>query len=219
MGAENTQQYVTDMGPKDLVKQGYLVEISEEEAWRLSPEGKTSIVNRRRTLEYDLHNPDLFKENPQGNYHYHDTSKGKVAYGVLTLKKATRDAKQQQTVGGASREIDDDGGHFIGSRFFGPAKKENLEAQNRNLNRGSYKIMENKWQQHLEAGDKVFVTVESYKSNDSKSDEWYRPDCFMGYYIVEHPDGTRDYESFSFQNESAQTQEKWNTEIEAIDGC
>ena len=39
----------------------------------------------------------------------------------------------------------DQGGHIVGSRFFGPGEQINLYSQSANLNQGAWKQMENTW--------------------------------------------------------------------------
>ena len=122
-----------------------------------------------RKLSQDLNNPYLFMENPTREYTYGQNDVGgKAAIGSLYLIGAPhRDAKAQVTVGEDSRRGKghnwgaDDGGHLIGARFGGEIGKENLTAQSRNLNRGSYKHMENQWAERLESGDKVFAHIET----------------------------------------------------------
>ena len=103
---------------------------------------------------------------------------------------------------------DDDGGHLLATRFNGSSEKENMDPQNKNSNRGTYKKMENRWADSLEKGDKVYAHVETFKSNGSE-----RPDVYMGYTITEHSDKSRDWEAFSVQNESAKVQEARNQEV------
>ena len=208
------QQYKTNESEEWLRNNGYIREISKEKAYELCPSGKTGISDKRgsRSLNYDLNNADLFNENKKGDYTYGKTEYGKVAFGNLKLETGKRDSAAQRTVGNDDRRPTDDGGHLIGTRFDGDSGQKNMDAQERNLNRGSYKIRENDWAESLENGDKVFVNIESYKSNNSD-----RPDAFMGYSISEHPDGTREWDAFSYQNESAATQEEWNRTIEEND--
>ena len=208
------QQYKTNESEEWLRNNGYIREISKEKAYELCPSGKTGISDKRgsRSLNYDLNNADLFNENKKGDYTYGKTEYGKVAFGNLKLETGKRDSAAQRTVGDDDRRPTDDGGHLIGTRFDGDSGQKNMDAQERNLNRGSYKIRENDWAESLENGDKVFVNIESYKSNNSD-----RPDAFMGYSISEHPDGTREWDAFSYQNESAATQEEWNRTIEEND--
>ena len=208
------QQYKTNESEEWLRNNGYIREISKEKAYELCPSGKTGISDKRgsRSLNYDLNNADLFNENKKGDYTYGKTEYGKVAFGNLKLETGKRDSAAQRTVGNDDRRPTDDGGHLIGTRFDGDSGQKNMDAQERNLNRGSYKIRENDWAESLENGDKVFVNIESYKSNNSD-----RPDAFMGYSISEHTDGTREWDAFSYQNESAATQEEWNRTIEEND--
>ena len=58
--------------------------------------------------------------------------------------------------------------------------------------------MENEWAAHLEAGDKVFVHIET--------DGAQRPNAYMGYVIYESPDGTRDYDTFHMVNAEIENQ-------------
>ena len=163
-------------------------------------------------LHGQLHDPDLFRNNAPADYQYVQTAYGKFAQGVLGYTPGQRNPTSQRTVGGEDRLPTDDGGHLIGARFQGSGNIENLEAQDRNLNRGSYKKMENRWAAAQDAGDKIFAHSESFHSNQSQ-----RPDAFMGYAIYEHPDGTREWEAFSYQNESSSTQQEWNDALNQFD--
>ena len=71
---------------------------------------------------------------------------------------------------------------------------------------------EDGWDAALENGDKIYAHVDTYKSNGSD-----RPDVYMGYTVTEHPDGSREWDAFSYQNESAATQEAWADELAAFD--
>lgn len=166
-------------------------------------------------VQEDLNNPDLFKEHAPGDYRYTETVYGKTASGQLTLDaEVHRDATAQRTAGGEDRRTTgneygvDDGGHLIGARFGGSAGAENLTPQDRNINRGQYKHLENGWAEHLAAGDKVYVNIESYTGDESN-----RPTNYMGYAIIEHCDEngntTRDVEYFSVNNENQTEQGKW----------
>lgn len=162
-----------------------------------------------RKLSEDLNNPYLFTEYKAGEYEYGENSVGgKTATGSLQIAEdPARDGKAQSSAGGESRRSNghewgaDDGGHMIGARFGGETGEENLTAQNRNLNRSDYKHMENEWVAHLEAGDKVFVHIET--------DDPQRPNAYMGYAIYESPNGTRDYDTFHMVNESRSEIARW----------
>lgn len=164
-------------------------------------------------LSGDLHDPDLFDEGHQGQYEYEEGDLGKSASGYLVIdENPHRDQSAQAMAGGDERRSNghewgaDDGGHLIGARFGGAAGEENLAAQARNLNRSGYKKMENEWANHIAADDKVFVHVETLGGD--------RPTAYMGYAIYEHPDGTRDYETFSFNNEGKDQVASWEQELD-----
>lgn len=165
-----------------------------------------------RNISEDLNNPNLFNEFQPGVYEYSNDEIGKTATGSLQLtSNPTRNPQQQRTVGGDMRRENgykwgaDDGGHLIGARFGGSPYEENLTAQNRNLNRSAYKHMENTWATHLEDGDKVFVHMETTAGE--------RPDSYMGYAIYESPDGSRTFETYSYNNESSYEQSQWEEDF------
>lgn len=172
-----------------------------------------------RSLSEDLNNPNLFVDNKPGVYTYsNDNGYGKTAYGSLQLTdNPKRDAKAQAAAGGDKRRGQDhewgpdDGGHLIGARFGGETGEVNLTAQNRSLNRGDYKKMENEWANHLEANDKVFVNIEA--------DDELRPNAYMGYVIYEAPDGTRTHDTFHMLNESREEIAQWEAEAEAFEAA
>lgn len=167
---------------------------------------------KSRLYSDDMNNPDLFSDQQAGEYTYNEGPYGKSAYGQLHLAEEdeiARDAKAQREAGGDSRRDDDDGGHYIGARFGGSEGPENLDPQNRNLNRSAYKQAENSWAEAIRNGDKVFVNMESYKPDNTD-----RPTAYMGYAIFESPDGTRRSEFYSFQNESKATMNEWADEFD-----
>lgn len=165
-------------------------------------------------LQEDLHDPNLFDEERSGEYEYEQNELGKSASGYLVSDDdPERDAKAQREAGGEERRGNDhewgadDGGHLIGARFGGATGEENLTAQARNLNRSGYKHMENEWAGHIKAGDKVYVHVETLGSD--------RPTAYMGYAIYEHADGSRDYETFSYNNEGKDQVAAWEEDFDA----
>lgn len=171
-----------------------------------------TVQGSSRSLSQDLHNENLFHENQPGNYTYQQSEYGKSASGSLELQKGERNAYAQRTVGGEDRLARDDGGHLIGNRFHGDGGYQNLEAQDRSLNRGAYKQKENEWADSLEQGDKAFVNTQSYRSNGSE-----RPDAFMGYQVTEHADGSREWDAFSYQNQSPEEQAAQLDEVAQLD--
>ena len=165
----------------------------------------------RRSFLENLEDADLFTNNSPGEYYYRETQDGKSAWGSLELTdEGVRNAEAQRLAGGEFRESTDDGGHLIGTRFGGSPELENIDAQNRNLNRGGYKTEENSWAASLEDGNQVFVNVDTYKSNGSD-----RPSAYMGYKIEEDTEGNRSWDAFSFTNVSRQEQKGWE-ELDAL---
>ena len=156
-----------------------------------------------RSLFEDYYDQQLFDDYPPGVYVYEESSDGgKSATGSLALAEIiVRDSHAQLKAGGEDRRPKnyewghDEGGHLIGARFGGSTGSENLVAQDSNLNRSAYKKAENSWADHLVAGDKVFVNIETTAGN--------RPNCFLGYAVIEHSNGSREFETYSFINESS----------------
>ncbi len=152
-----------------------------------------------------------------GEYHYISGSNNtKCAYGQLKLVPAEeriRNNGAQRQSGDERRRTDDDGGHLIGARFGGSPNSENLYPQNRELNRwGGYKKLENKWEQELKNGNKVFVHIFVSSSNQRN-----REDAVYGSYVIEKPNGLKIFETFSFENEDTETQDVWDSVIEHCD--
>ena len=166
----------------------------------------------KNDLHHDLNDPNLFVRNQKGDYYYGNDDYGKIVRGNLELKSGERDPVEQRRVGGESRLPDDQGGHYIGTRFNGAPDSRNMDAVNGNLNQSSYKIMENQWANELKDGNKVFVHVEGHTGQESE-----RPDVIYGYSIVEYKDGTRNFEQFSYTNVSGDEQAEWNEFLDGMD--
>ncbi len=167
--------------------------------------------SERKSFLENLEDTGLFVNNQPGEYHYLESTDGKSAWGSLELTEdGVRNPEAQRIAGGEFREPTDDGGHLIGTRFGGSSELENIDAQNRNLNRGGYKAEENSWAASLEEGSQVFVNVDTYKSDGSD-----RPSAYMGYKIEEDLDGNRSWDAFSFTNVSRQEQKEWE-ELDAL---
>ena len=212
-----TVQDILGLPRKTAVSESYVKIVSAD----IDELKKSSYKGRKTTnatkIEYNIgpsqqmENPNLFKQNKAGVYSYKETEYGKKAFGQLVLEDGIRDKKAQLTVGGEDRLKDDQGSHLIARMFNGDGKEKNLEAVNRNVNQRTYAEKEREWKKGLENGDKIYLNVESFKSNESD-----RPDSVIGYTITEHPDGSREFDTFSFQNESTAEQEKWEKELESI---
>ena len=156
----------------------------------------------------DIRDPDLFDKYPPGEYSYGSNGYGKYACGTLQISDdPKRDPKAQAAAGGEARRGKDskygidDGGHLIAAYFGGAPGEENLTAQDRNLNRSTYKAMEHNWAEHVKNGDKVFVYVETDRAD--------RPTAYMGYVVYEDANGRRDVDYFHMINESQAEIASW----------
>jgi len=128
------------------------------------------------SLSEVMEDPNFFKNHKAGDYLYDKTELGKRAFGVLKLTEdPERDANTQLKAGGTERRPDDDGGHLGGARFAFSTGEENVDAQNRNLNRGAYKREENSWADSLQDGNNVVANIETYKREGHE-----RPDAYTG---------------------------------------
>lgn len=74
----------------------------------------------------------------------------------------------------------DQGGHIIGSRFFGPGEQINLYPQSANLNQGAWKQMENRWADAIVDNKDVKIQVEAIFSGSSQ-----RPTKFEVKYSID----------------------------------
>ena len=148
-------------------------------------------------METDLNNPNLFDIHPKGKYGYTDAFDGKSGFGQLDNSKVgVRDSHAQRIAGGEDRRPTDDGGHYIANMFNGDPGSKNLDPQDRSLNRGDWKSMENKQNALLNDDNMVFTNNRSAKKDGSD-----RPDSYDAYTIVQHQDGTREAFSYYFDNE------------------
>ncbi|RYD50531.1 MAG: LysM peptidoglycan-binding domain-containing protein [Sphingomonadales bacterium] len=93
-------------------------------------------------------------------------------YGLLSVTVSPmRSRRSQGQAGGGDRRGSDDGGHYIAARFNGPRESFNHFAQNANFNRGSYRVLEDRWAKDLREGRKVFVDIVPHYAGTSR-----RPD-------------------------------------------
>lgn len=80
--------------------------------------------------------------------------------GALTVADVPiRSQTSQRQAGGAERRAGDDGGHYIAARFNGPTDAFNHFAQDANVNRGGYRVLENEWARDKRAGRAVTVKI------------------------------------------------------------
>lgn len=73
----------------------------------------------------------------------------------------------------------DQGGHIIGSRFFGPGEQVNLYPQSATLNQGAWKQMENTWADAMVAGKDVKVKVKAIFEGTSQRPVGFEVDYWI----------------------------------------
>lgn len=79
-----------------------------------------------------------------------------------------RSRRVQSAAGIPDRKPTDDGGQYIAPRFNGPSEAFNHFAQNRTINRGRYRVMEDQWAKALKQGKKVYVEIRPIYEGSSK---------------------------------------------------
>jgi hypothetical protein len=93
-------------------------------------------------------------------FHLDDQQRTREVTGEIHLaEKPVRSRALQAAAGGAERRPLDDGGHYIASRFGGPAEAFNHFAQDRHFNRGAYRELENEWAAATRQGARVDVDI------------------------------------------------------------
>ena len=97
-----------------------------------------------------------------------------------------------------------DKGHLIAARAGGPAEDYNVSAQDRTLNRGSYKTVENAELRLANEGNTVETEKIAYVSNPGD-----KPDAYMVNDTITTPEGETHEIHHSFQNASPQEQQEW----------
>lgn len=131
-----------------------------------------------------------------GNKTYKTDELGRVKQvnGELTPNTRDRNTYQQGKSGKEGGIKDglekDDGGHLIPSRHDGAGEQINYVPMNSNLNRGSWKKMENKWDGALKNGKKIEVDIKPIYKGDSK-----RPEAFSVKYWIDGKKKTAFFEN------------------------
>jgi filamentous hemagglutinin len=148
-------------------------------------------IHGHEEIYFDELKPNTIYEKDAYRFHTDEHGRPSLISGYLKLEKGTR-SEQQTIVGKLGLEYDE-GGHLIGARFNGPSDGFNLVPQNMNLNRGAWKVMENDWERHLKAHERVEVAISPVYLDSSR-----RPIGFDVLYQIED-----EYYTKSFYNESA----------------
>lgn len=193
---DNEIEYSNDLveGTTDLSGDYTEMEDTEDVLWDI--QDSDSDIAEDIMQDYT----DTYESN---GYNYQSNDVGQIlnASGNLRLEDGIRNNYAQRNVGGEFRHDNDDGGHLIGARFGGSGDLDNLIPQDRSINRGAYKSLENQWARELEDGQEVYVDISPIYHGDS-----LRPDVIMGHSEVSDHDGTTtDY--FSFTNEDLESAE------------
>lgn len=83
----------------------------------------------------------------------------RVSGALSVTNMPVRSRTSQIQAGGADRRPGDDGGHYIAPRFRGPTDAFNHFAQDANVNRGRYRVLEDEWARDKRAGRSVTVRI------------------------------------------------------------
>ena len=122
-----------------------------------------------------------------GNYQFGTDDLGRVvqAYGItLENSKAARQRKDAGLVRDTIPSgFDDQAGHLIAARFGGPGDYWNMVAQDRDLNLGEWRKIENQWNEALKNGPVEVDIAMSYHEDD------LRPFAFHVEYTMTRDDG------------------------------
>lgn len=128
------------------------------------------LNNPKPNTIYKVDDNKIFKTDSQG--------RTASVESTLSWSKSDRNTYQQCKAGKCGIE-GDEGGHLISSIFNGPGEKLNLVPMDGNLNKGTWKQMENTWASALKDGKQVNVKIEPSYSSSSK-----RPDSFTVTYQI-----------------------------------
>ena len=89
--------------------------------------------------------------------------------GTVTLNDSPRRSRSAQArAGGSDRRRTDDGGHWIPPRLNGPPLDFNHWAQDLNLNRGQYRLLEAQWYQAKRSGKEVRLKIQAVYPEGSR---------------------------------------------------
>jgi len=127
-----------------------------------------------------------WKQHIRGPYNFYSDilSRPRRMFGeVRPTSSPKRSRGNQRRAGGADRRPTDDGGHFAAPRLGGPIDTFNHFAQDRSLNRGVYRILEQGWYDAANAGHKVFIDIIPHYVGTSQ-----RPDSVV---VIWYIDGER----------------------------
>jgi DNA/RNA non-specific endonuclease len=103
------------------------------------------------------------------SFHIDAAKRLRKVEGLLALGQTQpRSRSAQRDAGKPDRRSTDDGGHYIARRFNGPTAAINHFAQDLNLNRGRYRVLEDEWARRKREGKTVYVIIRPLYLGDSK---------------------------------------------------
>jgi hypothetical protein len=110
----------------------------------------------------------------------HEDQPHRIEIESLSIEaKTPRSRSAQRNAGKPDRLPTDDGGHFIAHRFNGPSDAFNHFAQDARVNRGQYRVLEQKWYDARARGKSVSLAM-----NISYPDGSRRPDVIRIWYNI-----------------------------------
>lgn len=133
-------------------------------AQRGQAEGQRRVATSHLAAASGIRNPGegSWRHVSRNGYDYAIDERGRTrrVSGELVLAASQPRSKTlQRSAGGADRLPKDDGGHYIAPRFNGPKEAFNHFAQDANVNRGRYRMMEDEWAREKRAGHQVTVMI------------------------------------------------------------
>ncbi len=145
-------------------------------------------------------------------YTYTESDNGTVtARGRASENPASRKGMENISPDGY-KDGTNDKGHLISAREGGVAKEYNVSSQDRSLNRGSYKTVENAEVRLADKGYDVQVEKTAFVSNEGS-----KPDAYMINDTITSPDGKTQDVNLSFQNMSPEEQAEYNQFLQEND--
>ena len=130
-----------------------------------------------------------------------------TAKGTVSEDPASRKGMEKITPDGYDSKVDDKG-HVIAAREGGVPAEYNVTAQDRGLNRGAYKTVENAEVRLANDGYKVDTEKIAYVSNPGE-----KPSAYMVNDTITTPDGQTHTVNLSFSNMSAAEQEQIENDL------
>ncbi|WP_261131501.1 DNA/RNA non-specific endonuclease [Bacillus sp. Marseille-Q3570] len=173
VAGDNLSINLKDTGPKNISSSTNVTIKEVNYGQHIVKQGRKKVLQ-----------PNIKYKTPEG-YTYTTDHAGRIksVEGTLTLGQGKRNTYAQRKVGGNDRLSTDDGGHLVASIFKGSGEIDNLVPMDANLNRGSFKSLENIWSKAVEAGDTVKLSIKPVYTNNS-----LRPSNFQVKYQISDDD-------------------------------